>query len=575
MQTPELRTIIRVKRKRHWVKRIVILEGGFLFYYKSSRDTKPRGILPLSSYAVRDLGVQKGEYIVELVGGNQTVFGLAFPTQAEGITWMDAIKTLKTESNPRDTAPPPSIDKALQKDQICTEFPFQPLSPSAEETLQNAISRKYILVGCEGNVLKYDEIRENQETRKEGKGKEMEIGIPIVGIAALVFGTDSLIFSAILVVFLTIYIKNLINKMKRKQEFAQEIAFKCTAVTPNSLFDVLRLLLDVSKRDLWDPFCIEAIEKDTISLTYCSPTSRVKQVIHRNCYINGYQYVVLEVCDQRVKYLTTLESVSDQCHVTVYGSYTAPWQPQTATPNLLPCFLTYFHSIPRNTQFTPDPLTGDEEEISPTTEGMPRYAMESNEAYTVFKQLLEETAGWEPISTGKTETKGTRRPAPGNLYIIRGETIVNCPAAAIFAYLRDLSRKGEYDSMFESGYILEAFSDDLEVVYQRYKRQFPASGRDLCLVQRNYKEENGAIYAVAVSTTHPACPGNTGLVRAHLYIGGFAMLPQDQVRTKVVYITHADLGGSIPTMIVNKVQNSQALVVEGIRQALSQPVSSH
>ena len=577
---PELRTVMRIKRKRQWVKRIVILEGGFLYYYKSSRDTKPRGILPLSSYAVRDLGVRKGEYVVELVGVDQAVFGLAFATQQEGVVWVEAIKGLKSDLRSR-VSEENSPDSGFDEERIAKQFCLEPLPSLVFQKIRPILEKCYILVGCQGNSMRYEVIEE-----EPGKGESTWIpntlGLIFLAVALLVFGSESLVFKASLVVALTGYIRS--SFIGRKKLQRTEIAFKSTGVADRSVPEVLSVLLDIPGRGLWDPFCSESTEKEEISLTYTSPAGSIKQTITRTCYIHSKQYLLLERDHQALKYLFMLEAVdADKTRISVHGKCATPWMLQAANPDVLPCLLAYLHSSPKQItslkQGSAEQMSGDEEEgvsslpsasiVSEPSEGITRYQSESNEALSVFKQLLEETSGWEAISTGKTETKGSRRPAPGSLYIIRGEAVIRKPAEEVMAYLKDLSRKGEYDTMFESGYVLEAYSEDLEVVYQRYKRQFPASGRDLCLVQRRFQETNGTVYAVATSTTHPASPSNPDLVRAHLYIGGFALQPLEEASTRLVYMTHADLGGRLPTMIVNKVQNSQALVVEGVRRALN------
>ena len=580
---PELRTVMRIKRKRQWVKRIVILEGGFLYYYKSSRDTKPRGILPLSSYTVRDLGTRRGEYVVELVGSDQAVFGLAFSTQEEGTTWVEAIKGLKSDMRSRQSEENAS-ESGFDKEKIAKQFSLEPMPPLVAQKIRPILEKKYVLVGCQGTVMQYEEIGEEAGNPAESQWNAKDLGLLVLGIALLGLGSESILFKAILVVVLTGYIRGNVLGRKRQVQSA-EIAFKSIGVTDRSVPEVLSVLLDIPGRGLWDPFCIESTEKDDISLTYSSPSVTVKQAISRVCYLHNTQYVLIEREHQALKYIFTIESTaSDHTRVTVYGNYAVPLQPQYANPDLLACFVTYLHCSPSQTaalnqHSCAEGISGDEEEgnaslpsasiASEPNEGLSRYQSESNEALSVFKQLLEETTGWEPISTGKTETKGSRRQAPGSLYIIKGEVVIRKPAEEIAAYLKDLARKSEYDTMFESGHVIEAFSEDLEVVYQRYKRQFPASGRDLCLVQSRFQESNGTIYAVATSTTHPTSPSNPDLVRAHLYIGGFALTPLEPGNTRVVYMTHADLGGRLPTMVVNKVQNSQALVVEGVRRAFS------
>jgi pentose-5-phosphate-3-epimerase len=75
------------------------------------------------------------------------------------------------------------------------------------------------------------------------------------------------------------------------------------------------------------------------------------------------------------------------------------------------------------------------------------------------------------------------------------------------------------------------------------------------------------VAAVATSVNHPDVP-DTQFVRAHLYMGCFMLEKIDQVRTKVTYMVHVDIKGSIPKFIVNKVQNGQGKVVHLLAENL-------
>ena len=118
--------------------------------------------------------------------------------------------------------------------------------------------------------------------------------------------------------------------------------------------------------------------------------------------------------------------------------------------------------------------------------------------------------------------------------------------------------------MFESGELVESISEQMEVMYQKFKKMTPVSSRDFCLLQTRFIYPDGRLMAVATSISHPDCP-ETKFVRAHLYMGCYVLIPVSEKVTRVVYMVHVDIRGSVPKFIINSVQSNQALVVQRIR----------
>lgn len=94
------------------------------------------------------------------------------------------------------------------------------------------------------------------------------------------------------------------------------------------------------------------------------------------------------------------------------------------------------------------------------------------------------------------------------------------------------------------------------------------SARDFCLLQKRYVLSESRTVAIATSVDHPDCP-ETKFVRANLYMGCMVMDAISADSTMLTYMVHVDVGGSIPTSIVNSVQQKQSLVPYKISTILS------
>lgn len=152
-----------------------------------------------------------------------------------------------------------------------------------------------------------------------------------------------------------------------------------------------------------------------------------------------------------------------------------------------------------------------------------------------------------------------RKPAPGGLFIIKGSYTVDKSIPEIVAFISDLPRKANYDELYETGHYIERFDDTTEVVYLKYKRQAIVSPRDFCLFQKRFELSEDRVIAVAFSVDHPDCP-QTKFVRANLYMGCMILDKVNDSQTYVTYMVHVDVGGSVPTSIVNSAQQKQSLV---------------
>lgn len=370
---------------------------------------------------------------------------------------------------------------------------------------------------------------------------------------------------------------------------APKVAFKCTAVVYAGVGQVLTALYDNMTRTSWEPYVLSVSGNSHISVTYQTKYSKVTQDISRQFIKDDDVYYLIEKNGPELKYVFKIQAAEsnyeERTSVILFGS-TSDSDPTIGNPEALMslknltelrALVSYSHasSIIINEEESSEEELKIREDTNLSLSSVPDERREmingfSEEAKRVLKdaqELMEESEGWERLNLGIPGINAARRKASGGLYVIMSQGIINRTPDDILAYLEDISRKPEYDPMFESGRVVEKLPDDMEIAYQKYKKTGPVSARDFCLLQKRFVISDSYVAAVATSVNHPDVP-DTQFVRAHLYMGCFMLEKIDQVRTKVTYMVHVDIKGSIPKFIVNKVQNGQGKVVHLLAENL-------
>lgn len=152
----------------------------------------------------------------------------------------------------------------------------------------------------------------------------------------------------------------------------------------------------------------------------------------------------------------------------------------------------------------------------------------------------------------------------------KGTGEVNVPIHYLLAYCDDLNHKGEWDDMYCGGHVIEQLGDLTKINYMEFRAMWPVSGRDFCVFDAIRVLPDNTYVLVVKSVKHPACPPRKKLVRGKINIGGFVFkeLSKDPPRIMVTYLTHADLAGSVPSSIVNKVTANQPQSVAILKQCV-------
>ncbi|CAD8196361.1 unnamed protein product [Paramecium octaurelia] len=149
----------------------------------------------------------------------------------------------------------------------------------------------------------------------------------------------------------------------------------------------------------------------------------------------------------------------------------------------------------------------------------------------------------------------------------RGEGILPYTIQEIFEIIEKVEKRGDYDSLFDSGYMVKKLDGDTGIVYQRFKTiKIVVKSRDFVFASRVFREENRWV-VIAKSIEYPELPPIKESVRGDLKIAGWILQKTEQ-GTKTCFITMVDPKGSIPAAIVASSAKEQGQCVEKVKALL-------
>ena len=89
--TVEIRGLVQIKRKFHWVERYAVLEGSMLYYYKKFSDVKPRVVLSMTKSTITGLGkVDKTRWVISIVTDNKANIKMRLSSENSYNDWLQA-----------------------------------------------------------------------------------------------------------------------------------------------------------------------------------------------------------------------------------------------------------------------------------------------------------------------------------------------------------------------------------------------------------------------------------------------------------------------------------------------------
>ena len=172
---------------------------------------------------------------------------------------------------------------------------------------------------------------------------------------------------------------------------------------------------------------------------------------------------------------------------------------------------------------------------------------------------------WQ-LASDKGGVRMSTRPVAGSpVNEVRGEMDFDVPAAAIYATLADVESYPRFIPYTLAATRLKSDGPDSAWFHMVINPPL-IFRRDYCIRTQKTRLQGGAFKNEwRVDETH--CPkGGSSIVRMKTNSGSWTMTPlPGGLRTHVVYQSHADPGGDIPTWIVNRVTTDE---IPGILKAV-------
>ena len=576
----DLSSYLKTKRKHFWVRRFILVKAGILYYYKNATATVPRGIIHLEG---AEINKDPKELVLDISKANITSVKLQFPNISELNLWYQylSLSVKGSEKLASQDCSYLELQKKSEREnnQLIEQIPKTSMQNALLPKIKEIIEREYKVLGTRGSSTFACSNHNANDSPNNQKWNNLYIIAQIIVLEAIRYMFGEIIALVIGLCYLG-YVYSLSN-FPDEQIIDSKIYFRCSVLIKSCIGEILTALHDTYSRQAWEPYLIDCNESTTIKLTYIFNDKSLRQEIHRFFIKEPSHFYLVEKIGPEIKNLFKIETRNKrgefQCLVNHYGSLSFNDNPLVGNADILSCLKTYVESttVYVSSNEIINDYESDNEELNHSMSIAGTEIDDSNpwnsEALRVLKEaeaILEEQDGWEDLKLKSQFIKGSRRKAAGGLFVIRGEGIINRSVPEIIGGLTDLSIKARYDSMYESGYIVETINESMEIVYQKYKSKGPVSARDFCLLQKRFDYPGGKVVAVATSITHKECP-ETKFVRAHLFMGCHFLTPTGPNTTLDVYMVYADIKGSVPKFIINSVQNDQAMLVDNLRNYLN------
>jgi len=159
---------------------------------------------------------------------------------------------------------------------------------------------------------------------------------------------------------------------------------------------------------------------------------------------------------------------------------------------------------------------------------------------------------------------------PGVSTCAKGVGMLPAPPVVVANFLRDYSRRCEWDSLFNEMAKIETINGFTQVIRTSYKPLWPASARDLCTMTHLRALANGTVVILIRSLEHPKCPEVKDYVRGEISLAGFIMKPisGDPKSCEMTYISQIDFKGNIPSAVKKFISLKSPRFVANIRKVL-------
>lgn len=184
--------------------------------------------------------------------------------------------------------------------------------------------------------------------------------------------------------------------------------------------------------------------------------------------------------------------------------------------------------------------------------------------------LGTEEDGWISLGTKNNVHSMKQVPKSGagtSANCVKGTSFVNAPPLFIMHFLKDPSYNSKLDDMLNEIRIKHVVSPSVQLVHMLYKPVWPTAARDFAVLNLCGRRDANTLVSAAVSVVDERIPDEKGHVRGHLEAGGYVVqsIAGDPKKSEVTYVAQVDLKGSLPSVVTNKIADSQPQCVATLR----------
>ena len=144
----------------------------------------------------------------------------------------------------------------------------------------------------------------------------------------------------------------------------------------------------------------------------------------------------------------------------------------------------------------------------------------------------------------------TRRSLKSSLKDSKATAIFNASAKEAFDLFIDFDQHREWMDRIRASKLLKKASEHEFYVYYEVQSPWPASDRDLAILYKVIKMQNGG-YRMDAIAEPDYVPLKQGMVRIPEVISSWEFIPKGNNKVEVIFTNHSDPGGYLPDWMVN------------------------
>lgn len=134
-------------------------------------------------------------------------------------------------------------------------------------------------------------------------------------------------------------------------------------------------------------------------------------------------------------------------------------------------------------------------------------------------------------------------------YVMKSEYLLECSPQAIITLLLDVDTRKSWDDNVEKIDLVLNLPRDTSVTYIKFKKMLIIASRDILVVNRVMKVNNGWAF-VSASCEMEEFPEVQDTIRAVVDVSGYYMESISDEKCKIIGYTKGDAGGKIPKALV-------------------------